>query len=87
MTENTSEMTRTEGSEAIIGPDAPIATYHSNSRHPSQEKGQRRDNVIQTLEELEQVRRECRKMVTRRAGLSAGAAVIPIPGLDIGTDV
>ncbi|WP_213993967.1 hypothetical protein [Sodalis sp. dw_96] len=43
--------------------------------------------MIQTLEELEQVRRECRKMVTRRAGLSAGAAVIPIPGLDIGTDV
>ncbi|XBS68316.1 hypothetical protein ABK905_16300 [Acerihabitans sp. KWT182] len=43
--------------------------------------------MIRTLEELEQVRRECRKMVTRRAGLSAGAAVIPIPGLDIGTDV
>jgi len=43
--------------------------------------------MIQTLEELEQVRRECRKIVTRRAGLSAGAAAIPLPGLDIGTDV
>ena len=26
-------------------------------------------------------------MVTRRAGLSAGAVVIPIPGIDIGADV
>ncbi|WP_413739380.1 hypothetical protein ACL2XQ_14955 [Sodalis sp. RH14] len=43
--------------------------------------------MINSLAELEQVRRECKKMVTRRAGLSAGAAVIPIPGLDIGTDV
>lgn len=43
--------------------------------------------MIQTLEELEIIRMECRKMVTRRAGISAGAAVIPIPGLDVGTDV
>ncbi len=43
--------------------------------------------MIDTVAQLEQVRAECRKMVTRRAGLSAGAAVVPIPGLDIGTDV
>ncbi|TKI08214.1 hypothetical protein [Martelella alba] len=43
--------------------------------------------MIRTRAELEHVRRECRKMVTRRAGLSAGAAVIPIPGVDIGADV
>lgn len=43
--------------------------------------------MIQTLEQLDQVRDECRRIVTRRAGLSAGVAVIPIPGLDIGTDV
>ncbi len=43
--------------------------------------------MIQTREELDKVRAECRKMVTRRAGLSAGAAVIPLPGLDIGADV
>ncbi|WP_178113051.1 hypothetical protein [Acerihabitans arboris] len=43
--------------------------------------------MINSLAELEQVRVECKKIVTRRAGLSAGAAVIPIPGLDIGADV
>lgn len=87
MTEGKSEMARTEGNETIIEPDASIATYHSDSRDAYNVKVPRGDRVIQTLEELEQVRRECRKMVTRRAGLSAGAAIIPIPGLDIGTDV
>mgnify|MGYP006356554527 FL=1 len=41
----------------------------------------------QTLEELNAIRNECKAMVTRRAGLSAGAVVIPIPGVDIGADV
>lgn len=40
-----------------------------------------------TLEELEALRAECKAMVTRRAGISAGAAVLPIPGLDLGTDL
>lgn len=41
----------------------------------------------QTLEQLDALRDECRAMVTRRAGLSAGAAVLPIPGLDLGADI
>lgn len=40
-----------------------------------------------TLAELNALRDECKSMVTKRAGLSAGAAVIPIPGIDIGADV
>jgi uncharacterized protein (DUF697 family) len=40
-----------------------------------------------TVEELNALRSECRSMVTKCAGLSAGAAVIPIPGADIGADV
>ncbi len=36
---------------------------------------------------LDSVRVECRKLVNRRSLMSAGAAVIPVPGLDIGTDV
>lgn len=36
---------------------------------------------------LEQVRAECRKMVLGRAATSAGASVIPLPGLDIAADV
>lgn len=43
--------------------------------------------MIASLTELENARAECKKMVLRRAGLSAGAAMIPLPGLDIGTDV
>jgi uncharacterized protein (DUF697 family) len=40
-----------------------------------------------TVEELRVRRDECRSMVMKRAGLSAGATVIPIPGADIGADV
>lgn len=39
------------------------------------------------LERLDALRDECRAMVTKRAGLSAGAAVLPIPGLDLGADI
>jgi uncharacterized protein (DUF697 family) len=42
---------------------------------------------LSTLKELDAVREQCRKLVQRRALLSAAAAVVPIPGVDIGTDV
>ena len=41
----------------------------------------------QTLEQLDALRDECKAMVTKRAGVSASAAVLPIPGLDLGTDL
>jgi uncharacterized protein (DUF697 family) len=37
--------------------------------------------------ELDAVVRRCRKMVTRRALASAGAVVVPLPGVDIAADV
>lgn len=37
--------------------------------------------------ELEKLRDECKSLVTTRASLSAGAAVIPLPGVDIGADI
>ncbi len=40
-----------------------------------------------TLPDLDRIREECRAMVKKRAALSAGATLIPLPGLDIGTDV
>lgn len=40
-----------------------------------------------TLAELEQIRSDCRKLVSQRALISAAAAVVPIPGLDVSTDV
>lgn len=43
--------------------------------------------MIESREELEAIRKTCHSMVTRSSGLSAGTAIIPIPGVDIGSDV
>ncbi len=43
--------------------------------------------VPSTPEEIEAAARHCRKLVTQRALLAAGVAVVPIPGLDWVTDV
>jgi hypothetical protein len=40
-----------------------------------------------TPHQLAEVRRRCRQMVTRRALASAGATLVPVPGLDIAADV
>ena len=40
-----------------------------------------------TLTELNRVRAECKSMVNKRASASAAAAVVPVPGADIGADV
>lgn len=39
-----------------------------------------------TIEELNQIRDECRKMVKRRSSYSAVAAAVPIPGIDVTVD-
>lgn len=43
--------------------------------------------MIRTLAELDAIRDECRKMVTQRSLVSAGAAVVPVPGADLVADV
>ena len=43
--------------------------------------------LIRSLAELDRIRDECKSMVTKRSAVSAGAAAIPVPGLDLGTDV
>jgi uncharacterized protein (DUF697 family) len=43
--------------------------------------------LARSVEELDQIRQRCRNLVTRRASLSAGVAVVPLPGIDIGTDI
>jgi hypothetical protein len=40
-----------------------------------------------TPEDLEAVKKRCRAMLTKRALVSAGASIVPVPGLDIATDV
>lgn len=43
--------------------------------------------MINSLAELDRVRDECRKLVTQRSMLSAGVSAMPLPGVDIFTDV
>lgn len=40
-----------------------------------------------TRRDIEAVAHACRKLVTRRALISAGASVIPVPGLDVAVDI
>ena len=44
-------------------------------------------DVVVALRELDTIRAQCRRLVTRRASVSAGASIVPLPGLDLGTDV
>ncbi len=43
--------------------------------------------LAKNQQELDKIRAQCQSLVTRRSLMSAGAAVIPIPGVDLGTDV
>lgn len=43
--------------------------------------------IPQTTEELDRTVIECKKMVHKRALLSAGAAAVPIPGVDVAADM
>jgi len=43
--------------------------------------------VPSTPAQIEAVAKECRRMVSRRALLAAGVAVVPIPGIDWATNV
>ena len=40
-----------------------------------------------SIEELDEVRRRCKAMLKRRAAISGGASLIPVPGLDFAADV
>ena len=40
-----------------------------------------------TPQQIEDVARECRRLVTRRALMAAGVAAVPLPGIDWITDV
>lgn len=43
--------------------------------------------VPSSTKELEAVRKKCKRLVIRRAAISAGVAAVPIPGIDIATDI
>jgi uncharacterized protein (DUF697 family) len=43
--------------------------------------------VPSTRRDIDAVARQCRKLATRRALISAGASVVPLPGVDIVIDI
>lgn len=43
--------------------------------------------MITTIDKLDHVRADCRRMVTNRSLAAAGAAVVPIPGADLVADI
>lgn len=43
--------------------------------------------VPETERDIESARKKCRRMVARSAAISAGVSAIPIPGVDIATDI
>jgi uncharacterized protein (DUF697 family) len=43
--------------------------------------------MIRDVAQLDQIRSECRKLVSKRALAAAATSVIPIPGIDIAADV
>ncbi len=54
---------------------SPVARPRAVARHPP------------AMRDIEAIARACRQRVTRRAWLSAGAAVVPLPGLGLAVDV
>jgi uncharacterized protein (DUF697 family) len=53
----------------------------------AQEDGAAWDVVPSTPQQIEAVARECRRMVSKRALIAAGVAVVPIPALDWATNI
>ncbi|NOG32481.1 hypothetical protein HLB35_13255 [Halomonas sp. TBZ9] len=43
--------------------------------------------MITSREDLDAIKQSCQAMVTSSSRLSAGAAIIPLPGMDVGSDV
>ena len=43
--------------------------------------------VPSTRLDIDGIARQCRKLATRRALISAGASVVPIPGVDVAVDI
>ena len=43
--------------------------------------------MISSIMELDRIRAECKKLITKRSFMAAGAAVVPIPGADIVADI
>ena len=63
-----------------------MAAYH---RAMVRSAGTSRELVVvpSTRRDIDAIARACRKLATRRALISAGASVVPVPGIDVAVDV
>lgn len=43
--------------------------------------------IPKTIEELDEIKEECMKMVNKRAAVSGLISVVPMPGVDVVADV
>jgi uncharacterized protein (DUF697 family) len=58
------------------------------SRRSKGGKSHASSNLIpETRRDIVQLASECRRLVTRRALISAGASVVPMPGVDVAVDI
>lgn len=61
------------------------ATVHRRGL-PAARQGPGHEVTMKRMQELETIREECRTLVRRRALVSAGVAVVPVPFLDVVVD-
>src|SRR5690606_29027587 len=66
---------------------SPLTPYRVRLVRTQALRFQERHMCTMTLQALGKTRAECRQLISRRAPLSAAAAVVPVPGVDVGTDV
>ena len=74
------------GSVVPVKPKHTTPTHRERTSAPEQTFAPER-TFGHDLAELNAVRQQCRALVTRSAGLSGVAAVVPIPAADIGVDI
>ena len=64
------------------------ATSSGRQRRAKSTKPNAASNMVpSTRRDIVQIAGECRRLVTRRALISAGASVVPMPGVDVAVDI
>ena len=76
--QNTQLAVRQPGAGSVVFPPEP--TFEGQGADA-------REAFARDMAELNAIRQQCRSLVTRSAGLSGVAAVVPIPAADIGVDI
>ncbi len=66
----------------------PMASTAVSIRRTARAKGTAKSALVpSTPRDIARIASDCRKLVTRRALISAGASVVPLPGIDVAVDI